>query len=129
MPKGRLKLFFDGGCRPNPGTMELAVVARGVVYHQPDMGHGTNNDAEWLALIHALEIAHSLGATEIELVGDSALVVNQAAGLWKCRGADLREHHDTFTSLADRFSRIRIRHVKRSQNLAGIALSKRRDGL
>lgn len=129
MPKGRLKLFFDGGCRPNPGTMELAVVARGVVYHQPDMGHGTNNDAEWLALIHALEIAHSLGATDIELVGDSALVVNQAAGLWKCRGAVLREHHDTFTSLADRFSRIRIRHVKRSQNLAGIALSKRRDGL
>lgn len=129
MQKRRLKLFFDGGCRPNPGEMEIAVVARGVLYHVPGLGHGTNNDAEWLALIHALKIALSLGEADPEFVGDSLLVVNQAKGIWKCRGASLQRHFATFKALAVSFSRIRIRHTGRSQNLAGIALSRHRAGL
>ncbi|PTQ12055.1 ribonuclease HI [Sphingomonas oleivorans] len=124
MPERSLKLFFDGGCRPNPGAMEVAVVARGITYHKPDLGHGTNNDAEWLALIHALQVARSLGARDILLVGDSALVVNQANGAWKCRGAALQRHLGAFKALAAQFARVRVRHIGRSQNLAGIALEK-----
>jgi ribonuclease HI len=108
--------------------MESAVVARGVTYHQADLGHGTNNDAEWLALLHALEVAQSLGATDIELVGDALTVVNQAKGLWKCRGPALQAHAARFEVLAASFARVRIRHVGRSQNLAGIALDRRRAG-
>ncbi|RJF85816.1 ribonuclease HI family protein [Sphingomonas cavernae] len=129
MRKQGLKLYFDGGCRPNPGEMETAVVARGVTYHRSNLGHGTNNDAEWLALIHALNVALSLGETELELIGDSALVVNQANGVWKCRSADLRTHLTKFEILATHFSRIRIKHIGRSRNLAGIALARQRIGL
>ena len=32
------KLWFDGGCRPNPGRMECAVVARGQTWFVPDCG-------------------------------------------------------------------------------------------
>ncbi len=125
----RLKLFFDGGCRPNPGTMEVAVFARNVIYHVPDIGRGTNSDAEWLALIHALKVARSLGESDIELIGDSALVVHQAKGEWKCRGPELQAHLADYKALAGAFAQIRIRHVGRSHNLAGIALEGIRAGL
>lgn len=129
MQDGRLRIFFDGGCRPNPGAMELAVVARGVTYYRSDLGHGTNNDAEWMALIHGLEIARLLGGRDIDLIGDAALVVNQAMGIWKCRGADFQAHLAVFRASAALFTRVRVRHVKRSKNLAGIALDRKRAGL
>ena len=118
------KLFFDGGCRPNPGMIETAVVARGVTHHRPDRGYGTNNDAEWLALLDAAELAIGLGAAEIILVGDSALVLNQANEVWPCRSDALRVHLEAFRALAPSFASVRFRQVGRSQNLAGIALER-----
>jgi ribonuclease HI len=46
----RLKIFFDGGCRPNPGRIEVALVARGMTYFDDDLGCGSSSDAEWIAL-------------------------------------------------------------------------------
>lgn len=121
-----LKIYFDGGCRPNPGQMETAVVARGISYLKHHCGHGTSNDAEWLALIHAAEVAISIGAQDVVLLGDSAVVVGQASGVAKCRSAALRGHYETFVALRSRFERIKIRRISRYQNLAGIALTKAR---
>ena len=119
-----LKIFFDGGCRPNPGQMETAVVARGMTYHRPNCGIGTNNDAEWLALIHAAEVALSIGALDVVMLGDSALVVGQANGQSKCRSAQFEAHLEKFQKLTADFNRLRIRKIPRNQNLAGIALAK-----
>jgi len=121
-----LKIYFDGGCRPNPGQMETAVVARGISYLNHDCGHGTSNNAEWLALIHAAEVAISIGAQDVVLLGDSAVVVGQASGVAKCRRAALCGYYDTFVALRSRFERITIRRISRYQNLAGIALTKAR---
>ena len=118
------KLFFDGGCRPNPGPIECAVVRKGVTHYRHDLGEGTNSDAEWLAAIHALEIAHLEGDRDITLLGDSTLVVTQASGKARCRSADLEVHRNRFAELAERFDRVRIRHIGRAQNLAGIALAR-----
>ncbi len=118
----RTKLYFDGGCRPNPGTMEIAVVVGGEAHVLPDMGTGSSMDAEWLALIHALRLALDLGLAEFVLLGDSAAVIGQADGTLKCRGAGVR-HMAEFRALAgDRPPA--IRYIKRSQNLAGIALAR-----
>jgi ribonuclease HI len=122
----RIKIYFDGGCKPNPGQMETAVVARGIIYHQPDCGHGTNNDAEWLALIHAVEVALTIGARDVVMLGDSALVVGQAGGVAKCRSPELRQHLERFQTFAGNFEHIIIRQIGRHQNLAGIALAKKR---
>lgn len=119
-----LKLFFDGGCRPNPGRMEAAVVARGMTHHLADMGTGTNSEAEWLALLHALEVARTIGARSVVLIGDSATVIAQARGVQRCRSDVLRRHHERFRVLAAEFDDIRLRHVRRAQNLAGTALEK-----
>ena len=118
------KLFFDGGCRPNPGPIECAVVRKGVIHYRHDLGDGSNNDAEWLAAIHALEVAAHSGDRDITLLGDSTLVVTQANGTARCRSPELEAHRARFAELASDFDRLRIRHSGRTQNLAGIALAR-----
>jgi ribonuclease HI len=122
-----MKLFFDGACRPNPGNMQVAVIAAGRTYHKPELGYGTSEEAEWLALLYALEIASTLGRSDVQLLGDSASVINQALGRTKCRSPEVQRHLAAFADRAKQFSRLRIRHVKRTQNLAGIALQKLSD--
>ena len=118
------KLFFDGGCRPNPGPIECAVVRKGVTHYRHNLGDGSNSDAEWLAAIHALEVAAQNGDRDITLLGDSTLVVTQANGTARCRSPVLEAHRARFADLASGFDRLRVRHIGRNQNLAGIALAK-----
>lgn len=122
----RLKVFFDGGCRPNPGPIEAAVVARGVTYLFDNLGSGTSHDAEWLALRTALQVAQSLGAPEFDLIGDCANVIAQANGLSRCRTTAAMEHYARFRESAVSGQPKRIRWIARTQNLAGIALAHRR---
>ena len=118
----RLKIYFDGGCRPTPGVMELAVVVRGQEFVLRDQGIGTGTDAEWLALIEACRISLTLGNQPFIILGDCATVINQANGKANARGSS-QEHLEAFQKLVG-VNPPRIRYVKRSQNLAGIALQK-----
>lgn len=122
-----MKVHFDGGCRPNPGRVEIAVVVAGICYYESDLGIGTNNDAEWLAAIHVLQVASDMSLTDIQLFGDSALVVDQANGA-RCRTPELLRHRETFDGLRAKFARVRVRRISRTQNLASIVLSKRHSG-
>lgn len=120
----RVKIFFDGGCRPNPGRIEAAVVVRGVPHLFDDLGHGTNSDAEWLALICALELTQSLCLTDIELIGDALEVIQQAQTAIST-GRAKHGHAARILALTDGKPLARIRWIKREQNLAGIALAAR----
>jgi ribonuclease HI len=122
----RLKIFFDGGCQPNPGRLEVAVVARGVSYYFDDLGSGTSNDAEWLALRLALRLGQSLGERDFDLIGDCVGVIAQANGLSRCRTQASVEHRARFRELAAPSPPRRVRWIARTQNLAGIALARRR---
>ncbi len=114
-----LKLFFDGGCRPNPGVIETAVVTGGRRYIVRDAGVGDNSDAEWQALIAAATIARDLGASDVTFLGDSAAVVAQACGTARCR----REHLAVYREIVAGIARVHVRRIPRSRNLAGIALA------
>lgn len=117
-----MKVYFDGGMRPGAAGMELAVVIAGRSYIQRALGPGSSMDAEWLALIHAVRLVHELGLVDPVLLGDAAAVIAQAKGKARCRGACVA-HRDVFTALLPP-GRLRIRHIKRTQNLAGIALAR-----
>jgi ribonuclease HI len=117
--------FFDGGSRPNPGPMEVAVVSRGETHFRDDLGSGDNNEAEWLALLFAAELAAGTGAGDVLFMGDSTLVIQQARGLWPCRSPQLRGYLAAFQEAAKAFPRVVLRQVPRSKNLAGIALARR----
>jgi ribonuclease HI len=116
----RLKIFFDGGSRGNPGPIEVAVVAGGRTDIRTDLGEGDSADAEWLALICAAEVARKLGG-DVVLLGDSADVVAKANGLVACRGEAAR-YRERFLAVA---GALPVRHIGRAQNLAGIALARR----
>ena len=120
----KTKVFFDGGCRPNPGPIEAAVVVRGSVHRFDDLGQGSSNDAEWLALIAALRLAQQLGLSEIELIGDALEVIKQAK-LIAQSGTAAPGHPSVFRDLAAGTPALTIRWIKRQQNLAGIALAAR----
>ena len=119
-----MKVYFDGGCRPNPGAIETAVVAGGKLFHCTDHSDGDNNDAEWLALIDALRVARDLGLCDVTLLGDSALVVDQVNNVARRTAPRFSEYLARFRALADGFQTVRIRRIGRKQNLAGIALER-----
>lgn len=115
-----MKIFFDGGLRP--GGMEYAVVLGGHARIVRDLGPGTSMTAEWLALIAATQAAHEAGLADALLLGDAAAVVAQATG--KVRVPPAHVAHFADWSTLPRPPRFRVRHIKRTQNLAGIALAR-----
>lgn len=85
-----------------------------------NLGSGSSGDAEWLALLFALEVARDAGARDALLLGDSASVIDQANGV--ARRHATAELQTQFLALVECFDRLRFRRIKRNQNLAGIAL-------
>ena len=123
----RLTVHVDGGARGNPGPAAIAAVvsdADGEVVHEAHetIGRATNNVAEYRALIFGIEKAAELGATELELVGDSELVVKQVRGEYRVKDAGLKPLHSAAQTALGNFSEWTIRHVKREQNSAADAL-------
>jgi ribonuclease HI len=122
--QSRLKVFFDGGCRPNPGPMEAAVVIRGEVRFFDDLGSGSNTRAEWQALLCALATLRDLGLGGADLLGDSREVTTAASVALATAQATSPETQSLLDLAAQALPR-RIRWIRRAQNLAGIALDAR----
>ena len=118
----RTKVFFDGGCRPNPGAMECAVVVGGEAHVRTDLGIGSSHDAEWLGLIEALRVARARDLKDFVLLGDALAVIAVLEGRAKPVASALT-HLATFRALAGT-DRVSVRYIKRAQNLAGVALGR-----
>ena len=69
-------------------------------------------------MLLGIELARELGASEVELVGDSELIVKQVKGEYKVKNADLRPLRDEVRSELQGFDRWTIRHVRREHNEA-----------
>jgi ribonuclease HI len=118
----KLVVNVDGGARGNPGPAAIAAVVQnggGEVLEERGerIGKATNNVAEYRALLLGIERAAALGAGEVELVGDSELVVRQVKGEYKVKDATLRELHAEVKRALAPFERWSIRHVRREQNV------------
>ncbi len=116
----RTSIYFDGGLRP--AGMEIAVVLRGEATIVRDLGPGTSMTAEWLALLMAIRTAHATGLHDFVALGDAAAVVAQANGRVRIPAAHCSHAEELRALLAG--GAVRIRYLKRSQNLAGIALAR-----
>ncbi|MCW2988805.1 MAG: ribonuclease [Solirubrobacterales bacterium] len=119
MPK--LTVNVDGGARGNPGPAAIGAVVRGpdgeVLEQRGErIGRATNNVAEYRALLLGIELAAAHGATELELVGDSELIVRQVEGRYKVKDATMKELHGQVKAALDEFDNWSIRHVRRESN-------------
>jgi ribonuclease HI len=111
----------DGGARGNPGPAAIGVVVRdaeGEVLEKlgEKIGEATNNVAEYRALLRGIELAAAHGATELELIGDSELVVRQVEGRYKVKHADMKALHAEAKKALAGFDSWSIRHVRRAEN-------------
>jgi ribonuclease HI len=112
---------IDGGARGNPGPAAIGAVvqtAEGEILEERGeaIGRATNNVAEYRALLLGIELAAAHGAGEVELVGDSELIVRQVEGRYKVKDAAMRELHAEVKQALRSFEGWSIRHVRREQN-------------
>ena len=117
----KLRVNVDGGARGNPGPAAIGIVistADGEIVeeHGERIGRATNNVAEYRALLRGIELAGALGGTELDLVGDSELVVKQMKGQYKVKDAAMRKLNAEAKAALRPFESWSIRHVRRAEN-------------
>jgi ribonuclease HI len=139
MSHKKLIIYTDGGARGNPGHAGIGVV----IYQHKNIktqehknnsrefyplelelvlkwgryiGETTNNQAEYKALISALEKAAELGAAEVDCFLDSELIVKQLNHEYKVRDEDLAPLFLRVWNLLHNFKKITFKHIPREKN-------------
>ncbi len=120
-------LFFDGACRGNPGPMAIGVVlmknGKKLGELSKCLGTGTNNIAEWSALIEGLKLAMAHGCRELEVHGDSQLVIKQIRGQYRVKSENLIPLFNEAKKLCGNFKEIDFKWVNREENARTDTLS------
>jgi ribonuclease HI len=122
------RIHTDGASRGNPGEAAFAFVLErpdGEVIEEGErLGQMTNNQAEYTALVRALERALELGAEHgVVLHSDSELMVKQMRGEYRVKNEELRDLYEQAQELARRFrGPVSFVHVRRAQNSRADAL-------
>lgn len=128
-------LFFDGSAQPNPGAGGAGVHLvddRGHSLYRDgfavpclsNYGDVTNNQAEYAALEHGLQIAIDEGIKKLRVKGDSELVVNQLNGEYRCNSARLVPYFNAIRRLERDFHNVEYVHIPRSKNGVADRLAK-----
>lgn len=117
----KLTTYTDGGARGNPGPAALGVVIKDqagqtVAHYGEYLGSQTNNVAEYSALLSALKKAKELGATEVDCILDSELVVKQMRGEYKVKEPTLQKLFVQAYNTAAQFKAVTYRHTLRANN-------------
>ena len=117
---GRAHVYFDGACRGNPGPSAVGwVIVSGdgiVAEGGHTIGRATNNQAEYEALIEGVSVARDYGFDEVDVRGDSELIVKQVRGEWSTNDPELREYRVTVRELLTAFESWSLEHVPREIN-------------
>ena len=125
------KIFCDGASRSNPGDASIGVSISldGEEIHtiSRKIGIATNNEAEYQALIDALNYCIENSIKEIEVFLDSNLVVEQVNKNFKVKAGNLKVLNSQVENMINEFEYIEFKHVYREENkradqLANMAL-------
>ncbi|MDR1016492.1 MAG: ribonuclease HI family protein [Coriobacteriales bacterium] len=145
-------LHTDGGSRGNPGPAgigfvleearlerrelpagtdgfscatvkeELTATGRVLASGGAYTGEGTNNQAEYQALIWGMQNAHATGVKQLKVVADSELMVKQMQGLYKVKNPGIKMLFAQADALRKDFDEWSIEHTLRGGNKAADAL-------
>ncbi|AGN01805.1 ribonuclease H [Salinarchaeum sp. Harcht-Bsk1] len=124
---GAAEVYFDGASRGNPGPAAIGYVIAndgGIVAEGGEtIGSTTNNRAEYEALIRALEVTESYGFDDVDVYGDSELVLKQLRGEYDVNVPELRERRVRAMELLESFDEWVLQHVPRELNDRADALA------
>lgn len=114
------KIFADGGSRGNPGPSGagaiITVDGQTKATVSSFVGHTTNNVAEYMGLLLALEKAIEIGIKQVDVYMDSELIVKQMKGIYRVKNEKLLPLFVKARGLASKFSSFTISHVRREHN-------------
>ena len=132
----KIKIFTDGGARGNPGPSGIGVVIEtdgAKKTYREFIGYATNNEAEYKALLFALQKVKLLyGKTKtkslsLECFLDSELVVKQMNHQYKLNDENIQKFFLQIWNLSIDFGEVKYVHIPREKNveadrLANLAL-------
>ena len=115
-------IFADGASRGNPGPAAIGVTikderGRFITSISQRIGKATNNQAEYRAIIAALEEATRLDAKRVDIKMDSELVVKQINGEYRVKSATLKPLYQQVKRLQDSLEDFTVTHIPRRQNI------------
>ncbi len=128
MPKKeKIIIFTDGGARGNPGPAAIGIVIKDEDGHNiksygEAIGETTNNEAEYRAVVSALQKVKALLGKEkiknitLEVNMDSELVKKQLNGEYKIEEERLFPFFIKIWNLRMDFGEISFRHISREKN-------------
>jgi ribonuclease HI len=112
--KAKIAIAYTEAERVDPGKFRI--------YWQP-IGDRTNNEAEYYALIRALELIEGKASGSSALVrSDSQLIVNQVNGQWRVEDEKLIELSSQAKEMIEKLGSVRLEWVPREENYAGLWL-------
>jgi len=117
----RLKIYTDGASSGNPGPAAIGVSikdenGRKLTNLSRYIGIATNNQAEYRAIIAALETALKLKPAEVTLYLDSELAVRQLTGVYRMKSHSIKTLALEARKLIRKFSHLTIVHINGSEN-------------
>uniref|UniRef100_A0A2N9GBH6 RNase H type-1 domain-containing protein n=1 Tax=Fagus sylvatica TaxID=28930 RepID=A0A2N9GBH6_FAGSY len=123
---GRWKLYFDGAANAvGSGIGAVLVSPKG--QQTPiavKLGFDcTNNMTEYEACIVGLQAALEFGAYELEVFGDSLLIVSQTNGEWQARDPKLIPYQRYISRLVPKFKYVTFTYTPRAHNHFADALA------
>ena len=123
------RLQFDGASLGNPGPMGIGAVLyeKGKIVDtitERLKGTGTNNVAEYTALLTGLERARERGWRRIKIQGDSDLIIKQVKGAYRVRSPNLVELYCRVMELLSEFESYELEWIPRELNELADSLSR-----
>ena len=122
------KLFVDGAADLHSKTAGIG----GVVYinglevakFSEPLFDKTNNESEYLALLHGVKVVLDLGYASVDIYSDSELIVKQLLGEYKIKNDRMKKLNNEVNSYLIKLSDWSINHVRREKNMRADQLSK-----
>ena len=113
-----LKIYTDGAARGNPGPAACAflfVHNNAIIHHGVSfIGTATNNQAEYQAIINALNAAQSFHKGRLQIFSDSKLAIQQINKKWKINYPHLSKLCSKVYQLSKKYKKVEFLHVGRN---------------
>lgn len=121
MDPEKLIFYTDGASQGNPGESGIGVVMcdadhKEIQTFKKYIGSTTNNVAEYVAFIIALQEAVKVRVKDVHIYSDSELLVRQVQGIYKVRDNRLKQLYSIFENLKGYFRHFSIEHIDRGKN-------------
>ena len=114
------EIYCDGASRSNPGDASIGVSINKdkveIDTIKKKIGINTNNVAEYLGLIAALEYCVENKVNNVRIFSDSLLVVQQVNMEYKVKSKKLQNHYEKSLKLIEQIEDIEIHHIRREFN-------------